>query len=110
VKHHDHKQLGEKGLYFVSTSTSWYIIGWSQDKNLEAVADAEDMECCFLDWHSWFTQFHDSSQDYQPRSGAAHSDLNPPTSIIDQEDAPQARLVGAFSQLRFLLPKWLQLV
>ena len=22
VKHHDHKQLGEKGLYFVSTSTS----------------------------------------------------------------------------------------
>ena len=40
--------------------------------------------------------------------GSAHSELGPPTSIINQENAlwacPQAGLVGTFSQLRFPRP------
>lgn len=64
------------------------------------------MECCLLDdVPCLLSLFRDSSQDYQPRSGGAHSDLNPPTSIMDQENAPQANLVGAFPQLRCLLLK-----
>ena len=43
------------------------------------------------------------------RGGIVHSDLGPPTSIINQGNGPQAwrqaNLVGAFSQFRFPLPE-----
>jgi hypothetical protein len=42
------------------------------------------------------------TQDHQCRS-TSHSDLDPPTSIINQENVPQTKPVGAISQLRFPL-------
>ena len=48
------------------------------------------------------------AQDLQPKSGSAHSELVPPTSVINQENAPQAcpqaHLVGHFSMVA-LFPK-----
>lgn len=41
MKHHDHNQLGEKGAYFDSTSTSQSITERNQSRILEAEADAE---------------------------------------------------------------------
>lgn len=45
----------------------------------------------------------------QPASVTAHSDLGPPTSILNQDDAPQtcsqASVVRAFSQLQLFPPK-----
>jgi hypothetical protein len=33
-----------------------------------------------------------STQDYKPRSGTTHSELDPPTPIINEENVPQACL------------------
>jgi hypothetical protein len=48
------------------------------------------------------------------QGGTAHSSLGPPTSIINQEDAPTdlstGQFDGTFSQLKFFLPRWLWLV
>ena len=51
-----------------------------------------------------------STQDHYARSGTAHSELDPPTSIINQENVPQqafsqASLVGTISEWKFPLPK-----
>lgn len=55
----------------------------------------------------WFAQFV-LLQDHQPRGGTARSDLGPPTSLINQENGPQAcphaDLMEAFSQVRSLFP------
>ena len=49
MKHCGHKQLGEERVYLIYTSTSLFIIKGSQDRDLEAGADAEAMEgCCLL--------------------------------------------------------------
>lgn len=49
-----------------------------------------------------------STQDNLSRGGTIHNGLGPPTYNNHQEHAPQitqANLVGAFSQLKFSLPK-----
>lgn len=50
----------------------------------------------------------------QFRAGTHSRNLGSPTSITNQmnvsEASPQANLVGAFSQLKFCLPKWLWLL
>jgi hypothetical protein len=49
-----------------------------------------------------------STHNHQPRDGTAHGGLYPPTSIIDEENAyglPIGQAGGAFSQLKFPLPK-----
>jgi hypothetical protein len=43
-KHHDQKQDGEERIYFAYISTSLFITEGSQDRNLEAGADADAME------------------------------------------------------------------
>lgn len=56
----------------------------------------------------------DSLQEHLPREGTAHSMLTPPTSIVNQENAPQtclqANLMEAISQPRFPFSKWLWVV
>lgn len=45
----------------------------------------------------WFICFLiDSPRSVIPGAGAAHRELSPPTSLINQENEPQASLVGAF--------------
>jgi hypothetical protein len=52
MKHQDQKQLGEERVYLNDSSTSLFTIKevriGTQDRNLEAGADAEAMEGCFL--------------------------------------------------------------
>ena len=49
-----------------------------------------------------------STQDHLPRDSTAHSEMGPPTSLINQENVPQAcsqvNLLEAFSQRRFPFP------
>ena len=57
MKHHDQKQHGEERVYLAYASTSLFIIEGSQDRNLEAGADAEAMEeYCLLDFSPWLAQ------------------------------------------------------
>ena len=44
MKHHDQKQVGEERVYLAYASTLEFITKGSQDRNLEAEADAEVME------------------------------------------------------------------
>lgn len=52
-----------------------------------------------------------ASSRHLTRDSTTISGLDPPTSVIKQENAPQvylpAHLVGTFSQLGFLFPRWL---
>lgn len=43
----------------------------------------------WLDVHGLFSLLSYTTQDYLPKKGITHSVLGPPTSIIDQENAPQ---------------------
>ena len=66
-------------------------------------------ELCLLACFSWLAQPDYSTLDHQPRGAIIHHELVPPTSVMNQENAPQAcpqaNLVEAFSQLSFPLPK-----
>jgi hypothetical protein len=50
------KQVGEEGVYLSSISKSLFITEGSQGRNLEARADAEGMEGCYIlpytIWHA----------------------------------------------------------
>lgn len=56
----------------------------------------------------------DSMQDKQPRDATPYSKLDPCISVINQENVPHSclwvNMVAPFSQMRFPIPKWLQLV
>jgi hypothetical protein len=82
-KHYDQKQLGEKMIYFVYNSMSYFVMEGRHARILEAEADAS---CCkgyggvvsagFLSLLSYRTQ------DYQPRNGTIHDGLGPLKPII----------------------------
>lgn len=76
----------------------------SRGRNPEEGDDAQTMDWyCFSDLLSmaWSSCFHRM---------APCKELGSPTWVINQENTPEANLVGHFSYLWFLLPKWLQLV
>lgn len=62
---------------------------------------------CWHPPHGLFSLLSYTLQYHLPRNSAAHRELGPPTSNISQENTSQASLAGAFSQLRFPLPKHL---
>jgi hypothetical protein len=56
----------------------------TQDRNLEAGADAEAMEgCCLLACFSWLAQLAYKIQDHQSRDGTTHNGLGPP--LLDHQ-------------------------
>lgn len=67
-----------------------------QDRNIEAGATADAMEgCCFLACSHCLLSL--LSYDHQPKSGASHSNLGSPTSIVKQENAPTGLLTSQCS-------------
>ena len=69
----------------------------SQGRNLEAGTEVEAMRihAYGLVIHGLLSLLFYSTQEYQPRVGITFSDLGPPTSIINYEDAPHAFLTGS---------------
>lgn len=126
IHHYDHdlKQHGKEGegstishfqLTVQLTVQHWEKSGqeFKLGRDLEAETGAEAMEEGLLtellltaasgSLLSW------SIQGRRPRGSIVHNEQGPPTLITNQEDAPQANLVGVFSQLRFSLSTWLWL-
>ena len=78
----------------------------TEDRTRETITEAGKVKEAYL------PDFSDSSltpQANQPRSGTTHSRLDPPSSIINQETAPQtcvqANLMAAIPPLRLLVPR-----
>lgn len=110
MKHHDHKQLGEKRSKFAHTPISWSVIRGSQSKEpwrgtswSRGVAVVP--MACLLILHYY------STQNPMPRGSITHNELGPYKSIINQETVLQtclqASCMEAFFQFRFFLPRWL---
>ena len=81
------KATGEKKLCVSSQLYKTGIQSW----NLEVGTEGETWQsaaCCLVP-HGLLILFLYSTQDYKPRDGAAHSELGLPTSLINQENAPQ---------------------
>lgn len=67
-------------------------------------------ESCLLACSSWLLNFPSyTTEDHLTSSATSHSELDPPTLIINQENAPQsclqANLMEAVSQLKSLFPQ-----
>jgi hypothetical protein len=75
----------------------------TQDRNLEAGAEAEAMEGYYLLFvhHGLIILLSYRTQNHQPRDGTTHSGLSPQPSFIEK-NPPQLDLMDAFSQLRLL--------
>lgn len=105
-KHHDGKATwGRKCLFhFTAYKTSWNKIrARTQDNNLQVGPEASTTEECIL--LACLPQIAClalySAQGYLCRDGTTHSGMDPSTSIINQEKAPQVNLREEFSELRF---------
>jgi len=91
MKHHDQRAnwegKGLLGLHFQIVVHHRRKSGQelTQDRNLEAGADAEAVEeGCLLACFPWLSQPASyRTQDHQPRDGTAHSGLGPPSSITN---------------------------
>lgn len=82
------------------------VIEGTQDRLLQAGADAETMaECCCTTPMACLICLLESTWDRLPKVVLPKNVLAPPTSISVQENVLQACLVGASSQLRFPAPK-----
>lgn len=67
---------------------------WKQELNQKLNGYCSlSLPSCFLSFCSYNTQY------YLPRNDTIHSDLGPPTSIINQEITLWASMAGAFSQM-----------
>jgi len=74
------KHVGEEKVYLAHTSTSKFIAEGSQDRNLEAGADAEAMEGAAYckSFQVLFGLLSYRTQDHQPRDGPPPRELPPP--------------------------------
>lgn len=112
-KFHNKNQLGEERVHS-SSQPSDQTPSVRRARNLEEGAEAESGRNAahWIGPHGWSSLVSYTAQDHLQRVGTAHRGLgSSPTSIINQENVPQAcpqaNLVGAFSQLRFPLFKGL---
>lgn len=79
-----------------------------QNSRQEPLAGTEEvMECHLLAYSPWFVQPAFLYKLGPPLSMGdnTHSEPGTPISVNNQENAPQANMVGAFSLLKFPLPK-----
>lgn len=75
----------------------------TQGRNLQAWTEVESIEeCCLLDY-----PLFEAYSVFFPRHSTIHSEPNPSTSTVNQNNALQANLREAFSQVRVSLPKQL---
>lgn len=84
-------------------------------REVRAAMEVAMEECCLLVSLSWVAQYAFLNYSGSPTCGKYHpfSGWHPHTNHQLENASksfPQANLVGAFSQLRFSIPKWLQLV
>jgi hypothetical protein len=90
--------LGTKGLFFILQFIAAHgktVWPGTQSMNLEAKTGAETIEeCCLLGCSHGLLNlfFFPTTQAHMPRGGTTHSGLDPPTSIINQENSTQTCL------------------
>ena len=79
------KQVGEEKVYSAFISSLLYITKGSQDRNLEAAADAEALQgcCLLLAHHGLLSLLSYRTHDHQPRDGTTQHRLGPPPSITN---------------------------
>lgn len=102
IKHHSQNKVGEERVYFI-LDLNVYHRG-KPEKELKARTQRRETDAGprrnsahWLALHGLFSLLSYSTRDYMSGGGAAHSELDPPPiNIINQEDAPQANLVGSF--------------
>lgn len=97
------RSLGRKDLFGFTACQS----PASREVRTGTLGKATDGCCPLLTPHGLLSLLSHSTQDHQPRSATAQSGLGPPMSILNQEThrLAQGQLGGAFSQLRFSLPR-----
>lgn len=106
IKYHDRKQHGRKEFISLMlpfhNSPYWEVrVGTHQGTWRSAAY--------WIAPHDLLSLLSESIQDHMSRNGTTLGGLGPLTSIINRETltkaCPPANLIGAFSQLRFLLPR-----
>ena len=93
MKHHNQKQIGSDGIYLVIvTYNQTFMIQGNQSRysikqcmNLEAGDDAKALEgCVLLPFSMWIAPFglfillYCRTEDYHPRDGYTHNNLDTP--------------------------------
>lgn len=82
----------------------------TQGRNLEARTEAENMrQCCSLTCHhGLLSQLSYTIQDHLSRGGNNHNGLDPPVSVINEENDPQgcshSNLMEVILHLKFPFP------
>jgi hypothetical protein len=97
IKHSDQKQLKGKSFSGSSVQSQVHQVGWSEQE-LKAGTEAEAMEefisstegpaAYCLAPHDFSSMLSFTSQSHPHKGSTAHSEIAPPTSISDQENAP----------------------
>lgn len=115
-KHHDQKQLDEKGVYLAYISQSQFITEGSENRNSSGSSSKNyggKVPNFLFHMLCLVCIFKPLRTTYLYRTGTSHSWLVLSHQSL-QQPAPQTflqvNLVEAFSLLRFLLPKWWELV
>lgn len=81
IKYSDQEHLWKEKIYLAFTSGSLSII---EGREIRSGTEAGAMEVCWWLPYSWASVQVFSS--CSPRSGAAQSGLDPPTSVINQDN------------------------
>ena len=114
-KHHAQEQLGQgRGLFQFTAHRSHVPSLWEVRKELRLGTRRQELkQKPFRDVTSWlFYSVYYATQDHKHRGGASHSELGP--SYISchsrqlSTDLRVESLLGLFSQLKFPLPRYIE--
>lgn len=72
----------------------------TQDRNLEAGAEAEPSDKCSL----WFAQLSRTTQGHLSRASIAHSEMDSPTSTLNQESTRRQAIGWSIFSTELPLP------